>query len=93
MQYSVSFPVLEMAFLQLKDSGLLYSGKLHYSEYHKNVLKDHLKKNWKWKGRHAIQAIRLWMKRKWIDLDGDCIVFLFTEVPKKKMFRVIRDIF
>jgi hypothetical protein len=83
MHFSTSKSILELAFISLKNTGLLYFGNQYYSELKKNILKDFLKNEWYWNKIDAIYAIKVWRDEGLLELQNDCLIFKFTEVIKQ----------
>jgi len=82
VHFSVSKSILELAFLQLKETGHLYQGEKYFREQDKNRLKNFLKLTWHWTPKQAIVAIKEWRALQYIELVNDCLVFKFTGVVK-----------
>lgn len=81
MFFSTNKSILELLLISLKDSGLIYEGKLYYSELKKNTIKDFLKDKWKWNKPDIIEAIKHWRKNELLELDdNEILIFKFTEV-------------
>jgi len=91
MHFSTSKIILELAFQRLKQKALLYEGENYYSELVKNTLKNFLKNDWKWDKKQAVNSIKEWRKKSLLKLNSsECLVFMFTEVPKNKNYYITK---
>jgi len=92
MHFSTRKQILELALLDLRDSGYLFQGKDFYSEQEKNVLKEFLKNKWKWTKEQVIKAIKKWREEKYLELEGEILKFHIFPTPQKRKDFVIVSI-